>query len=58
MIHHLISVIHLNNSIYPVHFMIIIYNFILIRIAIDAEMIGMIHGIGIGFYTFLIEKTF
>jgi hypothetical protein len=42
MIHQRINEIYLNNSIHPVHIIIMMNNYILI----DGEMIGMIHGIG------------
>jgi hypothetical protein len=47
MIHHHINEIHLNNSMHPVHIILMMKNYILINITIDEEMIGMIHGIGI-----------
>ncbi len=47
MIYHHINEIHLNNSIHPVHIIIMMNNYILMHIIIDEAMIGMIHGIGI-----------
>ena len=49
MIHRLIEEIHLNNSMLPVHIIIMMNNHIWILMAIDEETIGMIHGIGTWF---------